>query len=492
MAGTDQKLDADVIVVGGGNAGFSAAHAAATRGRKVILLERGTDEMAGGNSYYTAGATRIIHDGLEDLQKFIEHDDRHDRSEVPPYTIEDYRSDMERVTEGRTDKDLMEVLIKESRPTLEWLHSLGLKYRLMYERQAYEREDGGFLFWGGLHVGNVGGGEGLIADHTCVAKELGTDIRYGHRARRLIVEDGKVVGVVAEVDGQEVELRAESVIMTAGGFEASPELRAKYMGEAWKNAKVRGTPYNVGDMIEAALQIGAAPGGDFTTCHSIQWDAEHPQNDSNRELTNRLSRQSYPLGILVNKDGKRFLDEGADYRNYTYAKYGKVVLEQPDAFAYQVFDADLRPMVRKEDYEMPGVSVHEADTLEELADKIQVDKDAFLKTVQDYNENINEDAEYDPNTLDGRSSNVTPPKSHWAQALDRGPFYAYPVTCGITFTFGGVKTDTHGRVLNESGEHIEGLYAAGEMLGGLFSINYPGGAGLAAGMTFGRRAGSLA
>ena len=107
MAGTDQKLDADVIVVGGGNAGFSAAHAAATRGRKDILLERGTDEMAGGNSYYTAGATRIIHDGLEDLQKFIEHDDRHDRSEVPPYTIEDYRSDMERVTEGRTDKDLM-------------------------------------------------------------------------------------------------------------------------------------------------------------------------------------------------------------------------------------------------------------------------------------------------------------------------------------------------------------------------------------------------
>ena len=208
MAGTDQKLDADVIVVGGGNAGFSAAHAAATRGRKVILLERGTDEMAGGNSYYTAGATRIVHDGLEDLQKFIEHDDRHDRSEVPPYTIEDYRSDMERVTEGRTDKDLMEVLIKESRPTLEWLHSLGLKYRLMYERQAYEREDGGFLFWGGLHVGNVGGGEGLIADHTRVAKELGTDIRYGHRARRLIVEDGKVVGVVAEVDGQEVELRA--------------------------------------------------------------------------------------------------------------------------------------------------------------------------------------------------------------------------------------------------------------------------------------------
>lgn len=484
--------DADVIVIGGGNAGFSAVHAAAQRGRKVILLERGEDDMAGGNSYYTAGATRIVHDGFEDLKALVDHDDRHATTVVPPYTVEDYRSDMERLTEGRTDPELCEVLVNESRPTLEWLHSLGLKYRLMYERQAYETEDGGYLFWGGLHVGNVGGGEGLIADHTRVAQELGAEIRYGHRARRLLVEDDRVVGVVAETADGEVELRAESVVMTAGGFESNPELRAKYMGEEWKNAKVRGTPYNQGDMIEAALAIGAARGGDFETCHSIQWDAEHPQNDSNRELTNRLSRQSYPIGILVNKEGKRFLDEGADYRNYTYAKYGKVVLAQPDAFAYQVFDADLRPMVRKEDYEMPGVSVHEADTLEELAAKLDVDAEQFLATVQEFNEGIDESVEYDPNVLDGRASAVQPPKSNWATAIDRGPFYAYPVTCGITFTFGGVKTDTHGRVLNESGEHIEGLYAAGEMLGGLFSTNYPGGAGLAAGMTFGRRAGQIA
>ena len=484
--------DADVIVIGGGNAGFSAVHAAAQRGRRVILLERGEDDMAGGNSYYTAGATRIVHDGFEDLKSLVEHDDRHATTVVPPYTVEDYRSDMERLTEGRTDPELCEVLVTESRPTLEWLHSLGLKYRLMYERQAYETEDGGYLFWGGLHVGNVGGGEGLIADHTRVARELGAEIRYGHRARRLLVEDGRVVGVVAETDEGEVELRAESVVMTAGGFESNPELRAKYMGEEWKSAKVRGTPYNQGDMIEAALAVGAARGGDFETCHSIQWDAEHPQNDSNRELTNRLSRQSYPIGILVNKEGRRFLDEGADYRNYTYAKYGKVVLAQPDAFAYQVFDADLRPMVRKEDYEMPGVSVHEADTLEELAAKLDVDAEQFLTTVKEFNEAIDESVEYDPNVLDGRASKVEPPKSNWATAIDRGPFYAYPVTCGITFTFGGVKTDTHGRVLNESGEHIEGLYAAGEMLGGLFSTNYPGGAGLAAGMTFGRRAGQIA
>lgn len=487
-----QKLDADVIVVGGGNAGFAAVHAANERGRKVILLEAGTEELSGGNSFYTAGATRITHNGLEDLQSFIADDDRHSVTEVPPYTKEDYLGDLEKVTQGKTDPELAAVLVEEARPTVEWLTSLGLKYRLMYERQAYENPDGSYLFWGGLHVGNVDGGEGLIKDHTRVALDMGAEIRYDHRVRRLMVEDGKVVGVVAEHDGAEVELRAESVVMTAGGFESDPALRAKYLGERWANAKVRGTPYNRGDLIEAALEIGAARGGDFTTCHSIQWDAEHPINESNSELTNRLSRQGYPLGILVNKDGERFLDEGEDYRNLTYAKFGGVVLQQPESRAYQVFDADLRPNLSKADYEMPGVSVYTADTIEELAAQLDLDQEAFVKTVKDYNENINEDATYDPNVLDGRYSEVTPRKSNWAKALDQGPFYAYPVTCGITFTFGGVKTDTNGRVLNEAGEHIDGLYAAGEMLGGLFSHNYPGGSGLAAGMVFGRRAGSLA
>lgn len=486
------KLDADVIVVGGGNAGFAAVHAASERGRKVLLLEAGPEGLAGGNSFYTAGATRITHNGLEDLQSFITEDERHSVTEVPPYTKEDYRGDLEKVTLGKTDPELADVLVEEARPAVEWLTKIGLKYRLMYERQAYENPDGSYLFWGGLHVGNVDGGEGLIADHTRVALQHGADIRYGHRVRRLIMEDGAVVGVVAEHSGEEVELYAESVVMTAGGFESDPALRAKYLGERWANAKVRGTPFNRGDLIEAALNIGAAPGGDFATCHSIQWDAEHPINESNSELTNRLSRQGYPLGILVNKNGERFLDEGEDYRNLTYAKFGGVVLQQPESRAYQIFDAELRPNLSKADYEMPGVSVYEADTMEELAAKLDLNQEAFLKTVQDYNENINEDATYDPNVLDGRYADVIPRKSNWAKALDKGPFYAYPVTCGITFTFGGVKTDVYGRVQNGTGEHIEGLYAAGEMLGGLFSNNYPGGSGLAAGMVFGRRAGNLA
>lgn len=481
----------DVIVVGGGNAGFTAAHAAAARGRRVILLERGTNDMAGGNSFYTAGATRIAHDGLEDLKEWIDHDERHERTEVPPYTRENYLDDLKRVTEGRTDIALAEVLVDEAGPTLRWLHSLGLNYRLMYERQAYERPDGSYLFWGGLHVGNTGGGEGMIADHTRIAEQAGVDIRYGHRARDLVTKDGAVIGVLADTEEGTVELGAESVILASGGFEANPQMRATYLGERWTHAKVRGTPYNQGDMLTAALAIGAAKGGDWHTCHSVQWDAFHPVGESNRELTNRLTRQSYPLGILVNKEGRRFLDEGADFRNYTYAKYGKVILEQPDSLAFQIFDSRLRPMLRTEEYDMPGISEISAGSVNELAEKMGVDACALSSTINEFNAAITEGT-FDPTIKDGKRSSAIPAKSNWSAPISAAPFYAYPVTCGITFTFGGLKTDTHGRVLDEEGQHIPGLYAAGEMLGGLFSTNYPGGSGLAAGCVFGRRAGELA
>jgi tricarballylate dehydrogenase len=171
----------DVIVVGGGNAGFTAAHAAATRGRTVLLLERGAEAESGGNSYYTAGATRIAHGGLDDLLEFVEPDERHDRTEVPPYPADEYAADLRKVTSGRNDPAMTDVLVRESRDALAWLHDLGLRYRLMYERQAYERADGGYLFWGGLHVGNVDGGKGLIADHRAVAERLGYRVAYGVR-----------------------------------------------------------------------------------------------------------------------------------------------------------------------------------------------------------------------------------------------------------------------------------------------------------------------
>lgn len=483
----------DVIVVGGGNAGFSAAHAAALRGRSVLLLERGRADMSGGNSFYTAGATRIAHDGFDDLAGFVETDARHAQTEVPAYSSAEYTADLVKVTNGKNDPELTRVLTEESGDTLRWLSELGLKYRLMYERQAYERPDGSFLFWGGLHVGNVGGGEGLMADHAAVAARLGVDVQYGVTVTGLVSTNGAVTGVTySQGDAVGGEIAAASVVLAAGGFETNAELRGKYLGAGWEHAKVRGTPYNDGALLEAALGLGAVPGGDWSTCHSVQWDAFTEQNESNRELTNRLTRGGYPMGIIVNRDGERFLDEGADYRNYTYAKYGKVILKQPGSIAYQIFDAEHRALLRAEEYDMPGISVQSADTLEELADLIGVDADALVETVLVFNASIDRSVVWDPTVKDGRRADVTPPKSNWAAPLEQGPFYAFAVTCGITFTFGGLKSDTHGRVLDAAGTHLAGLYVCGEMLGGLFSENYPGGSGLAAGMVFGRRAGALA
>lgn len=482
--------EADVIVVGGGNAGLVAAVAAAERGRRVLLLEKGEPDSAGGNSYYTAGATRIVHGGLDDLRALVVEDERLDRTTVPAYSADDFRADMEKVTQGRNDPALTETVIAEGRSTLQWLKDAhGLEYRLMYERQSYLREDGGYLFWGGLHVGNVDGGVGLVEKTTEALLRLGGRIRYGTRVTELIVEDGRVAGVSGIVAGEPAEFRAESVILAAGGFEANADMRERHLGPGWSRAKVRGTPHNTGDLLEAAIAIGADRAGDWSTCHSTAWDAEHPENESNRVLTNRLTRQSYPLSIVVNREGRRFLDEGENFRNYTYAKYGREILAQPGSIAYQIYDAKTRPLLRAEEYEMPGVSVYEADGIPALAEAAGIDRDGFERTVADFNASIRRDAAFDPTVLDGRHADVEPPKSNWASAIDEAPFYAYPVTCGITFTFGGLRSDLDGRVLRENGAPIPGLFVAGEMLGGLFSGNYPGGTGLAAGAVFGRRAG---
>ena len=485
-------ITTDVLVVGAGNAAMCAAHAAREQGRRVLVLEAAPRRQAGGNSYFTAGATRMTHEGLESLQDLIEADGRHSCTEVPPYSKEEYAADLKAVTNGRNDPEMTATLTSNIAGDMRWLKAKGLKYRLMYERQAYERPDGSYLFWGGLHVGNVDGGAGLVRDHFRVAEETGIEILFNARALRLVETGGAVTGVVFERDGEEHTVQAGATILGSGGFEASQQMRSEHMGPQWQHAITRGTPFNTGTMLNEALKLGAAKGGDWSSCHATQWDAGFEDNESNYEVTNRLTRQSYPLGIIVNRDGRRFLDEGADFRNLTYAKYGKEVLMQPGAVAWQIFDARLRPMLRPQEYEVPGVGEHVADTLEGLAREAGIDTAGLLGTVQAFNDSIRTSVAFDPNIRDGRSADTTPPKSHWANPIAEGPFYAYPVTCGITFTFGGVRGDSYARVLNEDGSVIPGLFACGEALGGLFSENYPGGSGLAAGIVFGRIAGRAA
>ena len=478
----------DVVVIGGGNAGFAAAHAAAERGRRVLLLEKGEPDQAGGNSYYTAGAFRVAHNGFAEVVDLLDADERHGITVLPPYPAGQFAADMAKVTGGRNDPALTDALVADSQDVLRWLHGKGLRFRLMYERQAYPDDQGRQVFWGGLTVGSTGGGKGLIEQHTTAAREAGVEVRYGVRAGEL-VEDGVTWH---DSSGETGTVRAESVVLAAGGFEADAGLRETHLGAGWRHAKVRGTPLNTGDMLAAALAAGAGSHGDWSTCHSVAWDAWHPANESNRELTNRLTRGGYPLGIVVNTRGERFLDEGRDFRNYTYAEYGARILAQPGGVVFQLFDAATRSLLRTEEYDMPDVSVVVGDTLDALAAGMAVDPVSLHRTVSEFNAGIDRSVALDISVRDGRAARVEPPKSNWAIPLETPPYYAFPVTCGITFTFGGLRADPHGRVLDDAGRPLPGLFVCGEMLGGLFSGNYPGGTGLTSGAVFGRRAGRLA
>ena len=300
-------------------------------------------------------------------------DERHAATDLDPYSAEDFVADLRRVTLGRGDEAMARVLAGDSAAAVRWLRGKGLRFRLMYERQANE-VDGRQRFWGGLAVGTVDGGEGLMAQHRAAAERDGIELRHGAAVEDLLRgADGAFTGVaVRYADGAREELGARAVVLAAGGFESNPQMRAAHLGPNWDVAKVRGTPHNTGEVLRAALAHGAQAYGHWSGCHAIQWDAGAPPT-GDRELTNRYSRQSYPVAIVVNADGERFIDEGADFRNYTYAKYGAEVLRQPQGIAAQIFDARTVEMLRTIDYEAPGATRVDAGTLAELADGLGID-----------------------------------------------------------------------------------------------------------------------
>jgi tricarballylate dehydrogenase len=447
----------------------------------------------GGNSYFTAGAFRTTFGSLEELRPLLDEVSEKElaRTEAPPYTKEDFMTDMKRLTQGRCDEKLTSVLVKEAAEIVRWLREKGIRWRLMYDRQSFEIH-GKRQFWGGLVLGTVGGGKGLMEQHVTAAMENDIEVRYEHAVSGLLQDAaGAVIGVtVKSLAGQE-EIEADAVVLACGGFESNPRMRAAYLGPNWDIAKVRGTPYNTGEGLQMALDAGALPYGHWSGCHAVAWDAAAPPT-GDLELTNLLTKQSYPIGIVVNAEGRRFVDEGADFRNFTYAKYGAEILRQPRGLAYQLFDAKTEPLLRQDEYTAPGVSRFEANTVRGLAEKIGLDPDTLKQTVEGFNAAV-QSGEFNPAIKDGkRTEGISPPKSNWALPLDSPPFYGFAVTCGITFTFGGLGIDKDSRVLDQSGQPIPGLHAAGELVGGLFYHNYPGGSGLTSGAVFGRRAGRSA
>ena len=478
----------DVIVVGAGNAALCAALSARQQGASVVVLEKAPPSAQGGNCPFTGGGFRFVHDGIEDLRALLPDltDAEAERLSMAPYTAEDFRGHLLDVTQGDVDHRLMETLIANSRPTVDWMHSQGVRWEL----------SGGRVSAGAPSVipNSVGlsawrSGPGLVQMLTTAARRAGITVLYETKMLRLLVDDAGAIGGVQAQDADDVHtIGGRGVVLACGGFEANAQMRGEFLGDGWERAKVRGSAYNTGDGHRAALEAGAKPFGQWTGCHATPIDVDAPLTGS-VEITERMPRRSYPLGITVNRAGRRFFDEGAGFAEQTFVAAGSAILRQEGGVAFQLFDSKAAPHLEPR-YALARAAT--GFTLRELAGKLRVDADVLETTVGEYNAAAN-GGEYRPRTLDGLATRgLDPPKSNWAIRLDDPPFSAFTVTGGITYTYGGLKVDERARVLGADDAPIPGLFAAGEIVGGIFYHNSLRAAGLMHGAVFGRLAGKSA
>ena len=481
----------DVIIVGSGNAALSAGIAACEGGAKVLMIEKADEALAGGNTKYTAGAMRFAYETSDALLPLLANRDdaRVPRSDFGSYTKDKFAKDLLGFNDGAPLTPEQQILVGKSYDTMHWLAGHGVTYEPIWARQSFEK-DGKIIFWGGLTLAAENEGVGLFDMEMAAFTRLGGTVRYNTEFADLLTDKGTVTGVIL-ADG--TTLDATSVILACGGFESSPEMRESLIGPEWKTAKVRGTPHNTGDGLRAAWSIGAQKYGRFDGCHATPMDyfmkdygnlnIPHGERKNYRKI-------SYFLGVMLNENGQRFVDEGIDFRNYTYAQFGRAVLQQPGARAWQIFDAKVFDLLYGE-YRFEDAHFEEANDLPGLLAKCEgIDADAALATLMDYNQSVTDQTPFDPTIKDGKSAATAGlAKSNWAQKLDTGPYRAFPVTGGITFTYGGLKISDAGAVLDVDNVAIPGLFACGEVVGGVFLSGYPGGSGLTSGAVFGRLAG---
>jgi tricarballylate dehydrogenase len=450
----------DVVVVGCGIAGLSAAIAANQEGAKVLILEKATKASRGGNTKYSNAMMRFPHGPDEYCER--------------SYTKEEFYDDLMRITQGAANPDLAQTFVNQAAETIEWLTSLGVKWVPPGRTKS------------GYSRAVSGGGEGLI--ETLIRYVEGISqikVNYDTPGRTLLENSqGRVIGVRAQRDGSYIDYRCKGVVIASGGFQSNVEMTTKYIGPDAAWYIIRGSRYNTGEGLQMALDIGAQPAGHWGGFHPGVIDARSSKIECGGTNIN-----FYPYGIMVNVHGKRFLDEAADFRDLTYSTYGRVILKQPQGIAFLILDQKVKDTLEANyKYEDPV----QAESIERLAAQLGIDPKELTKTVEEFNQAV-QPGNYNRRILDGKcTKGIEPPKSNWAQQLDTPPFMAFPVTGGLTFTFGGLKVDTDSRVFNLEGKPILGLYAAGELVGELFYHSYPGGSSILRGAVFGRIAGRKA
>ena len=486
----------DVVVVGAGNAALAAAVSAKENGaQRVVVLEKAPREMRGGNTHWSGGVLRFAFDDPKEIGPLLpgveqEYEDFY--SGIAPYTKDDFHGDLMRVTSGQTDPVLSHVLVNNSKDTVFWMSEVG-KVPMEPAITLTGVRKGNRIVWArGLVVRAEHEGVGLSRSWFATCERMGIEVRYGAAVVGLLQDEtGAVCGVTVRDDNGVRALHAKAVVLGCGGFEANVQMRTQHIGPLVGAAKVRGTPHNQGDGLRMAMNLGAMPWGQWSGCHATPISADWG-NFAPRELTDRSNRLSYLYGVMINRVGKRFVDEGADGAMFTYAKYGRAILAEPGAKAYQLFDSQVVHLLE------PRYSTSEpimSDTIEGLIEQLDIDdKKQALKTVLEYNAAAKHAADgFDPSQKDGLTTQgLALEKTNWATKLEKAPYYAYSATGGITFTFGGLRVDENTQVVGTDWRPIKGLFACGEMIGGLFYDNYPAGTGLVSGATFGRIAGRQA
>ncbi len=451
----------DVLVIGGGNAGLCAAIEAARAGARVLLLESAPETFRGGNSRHTRDI-RYTHDRAN---AFV----------TGPYGEEEFWDDLLRVTGGETNERLARLTIRASAELGDWMPAHGVRW---------QRPLTGTLHLARTNAFFLGGGKAMVNAYYATARTLGVQILYEAEAQRLDLHDGEFRSAVVALGGLSHEVRAKCVVIASGGFEANIPWLKEYWGEAADNFVIRGTKYNQGRMLADLLELGAKAVGNPREFHAVAVDARAPKFDGG--IVTRLD--SVPFGIVVNRDARRFYDEGEDFWPKRYAIWGGLIARQPEQLAYSIGDAKTFGKF------MPSVFPPvETGSLPELAAAIGLDPAALMATVDAFNRAVRPGS-FDPSTLDTcRAEGLQPPKSHWALALDRPPFWAYPLRPGITFTYLGVTVDDRARVIMQGGRSAPDIFAAGEvMAGNILGRGYLAGFGLTIGTVFGRIAGKEA
>ncbi|HEY0823432.1 MAG TPA: FAD-dependent tricarballylate dehydrogenase TcuA [Ramlibacter sp.] len=452
----------DVLVIGGGNAALCAALMAREAGASVLLLEASPREWRGGNSQHTRNL-RCMHDAPQDVL-------------VDAYPEEEFWQDLLKVTGGNTDEQLARLVIRASSTCRDWMRRHGVRFQPSLAGTLHLSRTNAFF---------MGGGKALVNAYYRSAQSLGVEIRYDAPVDRLELRDGRFAA--AYVKGQRIEARA--CVLACGGFESNRE----WLREAWgrnergewpaDNFLIRGTRFNQGVLIRHMMDQGADIIGDPTQAHCVAIDARAPLYDGG--IVTRVDAVS--LGVMLNREGVRFYDEGEDFWPKRYAIWGRLVALQPGQIGYCIIDS--KAIGRFMPPVFPGV---QADTLPGLARALDLPEQAFMNTLNDYNAACRVGS-FDHTVLDDcRTEGLTPPKTHWARPIDQPPFYGYALRPGITFTYLGLKTDAQARVYF-AGEASDNLFVAGEMMAGnVLGKGYTAGVGMSIGTAFGRIAGTQA